>query len=368
MTFIYVSTDLGINSSGGTVSYHELEALKQFASETNNDVITFDFKDIHPLSYNLPDLPLLIDHITVGKLLKMDLSNVILAHFYGGSYSNTIQYLKSKGIKTTYSIMWHDRNTSITEHQKFIGEYPFLYVKDDILFRMYTDGIRYADIVIATGSAPRDNMLKEGVKRSEIIPLGCDIPNEDKILPFPKEFRTGYIGAIGPDKGIWYLIKAWESLNYQDSTLIFAGPNSEYLNQFIRQHVNTGNYHIIGFVDNVADFYNNISVYIQPSATEGFAMTVIQAMSYGRPVICSETAGASNCIINNEDGFVVPSRNPEAIAEKIQYFKDHPKEIERMGRNAREKSFLFQWKNAKEKYINLWKELLKKSKLTKVIA
>jgi glycosyltransferase involved in cell wall biosynthesis/GT2 family glycosyltransferase len=794
------------------VSTNELNALKQLGKETNDDVITFDFKDIHPTSidYKLPDLPLLIDYITMGKLLKIDLTNVRLVHMYGGCYSNTIQYLKYKGIITSYSIMWHDRNTSITEHQKFMGKYPFIYVEDDTLFKMYADGIRYADVVIAAGSVPRNNMLKEGAKRVEIIPLGCDIPNENQIKPFPNEFRVGYLGACilpespiltlergiqkikdikigdkvlthkgkfkkvsnvmnrpyegdiikiipsnirspifltpehkvlavrtspcigkkdrynvsvcrpdkkcywtkpngmryknckyikgeepfakyktewiearnlrkgdfvtypkaneitqdikkikildwiddilnittnydedtrqidifgnivqdkvsmnapysrkyanipieidltkdlmrlfgyfiaegdisdgrrtrfsfhinetdyhkdvekimkdvfgldaeheisekrhvhrlgysnkvlsnmfqnmfvplelqtktgpgckanivkipseflnlpldklaelikgewrgdgsdydktnqynitttsetlahqliyilskfgifaslkttlsnveghedkydviissgdneifeniigekltrydinhysqtylkgkklfyvqirdidiisyngdvwnldveednsyvsyislhncGPDKGLVYLIKAWELLNYRDgSKLVFAGPNSEYLNQFIIQHSKTGNYHIMGYVRDVADFYNSIGVYIQPSATEGFSIEVPESMSYERPVICSDGAGAADLITNGEDGFVVPKMNPEAIAEKIQYFKNNPSEIIRMGRNAREKSFQYTWKNTKYKYIELWRELLKK--------
>jgi glycosyltransferase involved in cell wall biosynthesis len=342
MTLLYFSTDLGVQSSGGLVSINELSAIKKLGEETGNDIISFNFKDIHPTQYKLPDLPLLIDYITMGKLLKMDLSSVKLTHFYGGCYSNTIQYLKSKNIKTTFSLMWHDKNISITEHEKFMGEYPFLYVKDDNQFKMYTDGIRYADVVIAAGSAPRNNMLKEGAKRVEIIPLGCDIPTEDKIKNIQSlpEFRVGYLGSPGVDKGLFYLIKAWETLNYQDgSKLLFAGPNSEkFLPNFIRQHAKTGNYNVLGYVNNISDFYNSISIYCQPSATEGFSLEVLEAMSYGRPVICSDGAGAADAITNGEDGFVVPKMNIEVIKDKISYFKNNPSEVIRMGNNARIKS------------------------------
>ena len=359
MTFIYCSTDLGINSSGGLVSYYELEALQQLGEETNNDVISFDFKDLHPTQYKLPDLPLLIDYIMMGKLLKMDLSNVKMAHFYGGCYSNTIQYLKSKGIKTIFTLMWHDRKVSIMEHEKFFGRYPYEYVRDDIIFDMFTEGIRHADVVIAAGSAPRNNMLNEGARRVEIIPLGCDIPDEDKIIKLPlQEFKVGYLGQIGADKGLYYLIKTWESLNYLDSTLLFAGTNPEYLNQFINVFAKAGKYHIMGYVNNVADFYNSIGIYVQPSATEGFGMTVIQAMSYGRSVICSDGAGAADCITDGEDGFIVPAMNIDAIVDKIQYFKNNPGEIIRMGNNARVNSLNYTWKLAQDKYIRLWRSLL----------
>ena len=361
MTYIYISAELGVQSSGGLVSSHELEAMKKLSSETNDEVKQLSFQDINPVTYGLKNLPFLVDALAIEKLIKMDLTNVKLVHFYGDSYSNTTQFLKSKGIITSYSVMWHDRKTTIEEHQKFMGGYNFIHVKDDTLFKMYTEGIRHADLIIAAGLAPKNNMLKEGAKRVEIIPLGCNIPEENTIKSFPNEFRTGYIGAWGADKGLYYLIKAWESLNYQDgSRLIFAGPQSEkVLPDFIRQHAKTGNFHIQGFVNNVADFYNNVSVYVQPSATEGFGMTVIQAMSYGRPVICSEAAGVADCIIDEVDGFVISAMNPKAIADKINWFKQHPNKIIEFGKKARENSFKYTWENTEQKYINLWRSLIR---------
>lgn len=362
MTKLYISTDLGANSSGGTVSNHELNAMKELARETNDNVITLGHNDNHPTVYNLPDLPLLIDYLTLEKLSKIDLTDVNLAHFYGASYLQTIRFLKSKGIKTTNSIMFHDRYTSITEHEKFFGEYPYNYVKNDVLWNMYIGGIREADICIASGKHPKDNMIKEGANKVEIIPLGCDIPSSEKIKLLPINFNTnfniGYLGAIGPDKGLYYLIKAWELLNYKDSTLIFAGPNSEYLHQFIQQYAKTGRFHVMGFVKEPTELYNRCSLYIQPSATEGFGLEIPEAMSYGRSIICSDGAGAADLITEGKDGFVVPKMNIEALAEKIDWCKNHEKETEQMGENAKEKAKEYTWEKTEKKYVNLWKSIL----------
>ena len=360
MTMIYISTDLEVQSSGGTVAKYELEAMKKFALETNDNVIEINFNDIHPTVFGLPDIPLFIDLLALDRLNQIDLSEVRLVHMYGGSYFQTIRMLKSKGIRTTNTIMFHKRETSISEHERLFGSYPYNYVKDDRLWNLFIGGIKETDVGIASGKHPADNMLNEGAKRVEIIPLGCDIPDKDKIKEFPNEFRIGYIGACGPDKGLFYLIKAWEKLNYRDgSKLIFAGPNTEkILPNFIRQHVKTGNYNVLGYMNNIADFYNSISVYVQPSATEAFGMEVPEVLSYGRPVICSDGAGAADCITDGEDGFIVPAMNSEAIADKIQYFKDNPKEIIRMGVNARVKSLNYIWENTKDKYIDLWRSLL----------
>jgi glycosyltransferase involved in cell wall biosynthesis len=333
---------------------HELDALKSI-----DNVIEIGFKDTHPLSFGLPDVPFLIDYFTMKKLFAMDLSGVNLAHFYGGCYTETIKYLKRKGIKTTYTIMWHDRKISIEEHEKINGNgsYPFIYVKDDKLFKLYSGGIREADCVIAAGTIPRNLLLHEGAKRVEIVPMGCYIP--ERIEPLPEKFDIGYLGACGPDKGLMYLINAWSMLNYCDSTLVFAGDQSLMMvPQLIRRYATVGQYHIMGYVITPSELYNNCSVYVQPSATEGWALEIPEAMSHGRPVIVSDGAGAADCVTDGIDGFIVTKMDSKAIANRINWFKNHPKELREMGRNAREKSFQYSWEKTKEKYVELWRSLL----------
>jgi glycosyltransferase involved in cell wall biosynthesis len=352
---LYISTDLGINSSGGTVVNHELNALKSMGK-----VFEIGFERTHPLYYNLPDVPFLIDYFTLKWLRAIDLSEITLAHFYGGCYTESIKYLRSKGIKTSYTIMWHDRKISIQEHDKIYGSgtYPYIYVKDDTLFNLFCGGIREADCVIAAGSVPRNNMLKEGAKRVEIVPMGCYMP--DKVAPLPEQFNAGYLGAVGPDKGLMYLIQAWDSLHYIDnSTLIFAGRQiAGFMERFIHRYAARGKYHVVGAVGDPRELYDRCSVYVQPSAIEGFGMEVPEAMSYGRPVIVTNGAGAADCITNGVDGFIVPKMNAQAIADKIDWFKNHPKELAEMGRNAQENAKNYTWEKTEEKYVKLWRELL----------
>lgn len=361
MPNLIISTDLHTGTSGDIVASKELEAIR----ELDNSVIILDYKDIHPIPNNLPDQPFLIDYLTLHKLHQIDLTNVKLAHMYGGCYLYSIRYLKSKGIKTTYSRMAHDRNISIQEHEKIFGpnSYPFAHVKDNNLWPIYIGGIREADIIICPGDAPKRSLLSEGVKEENIriIPHGTTIPDESKIRPVsdnPNSFNIGYLGASGPDKGLPYLIQAWSQLNYDDSSLIIAGRGSERLEPFIRKYAIEGRYQLLGYIQNIDDFYNSISIYIQPSSTEAFGMETIEAMSYGRPVIVSNGAGSSDCITDGIDGFVVPSMNSNGIKEKIDWFKNHPKELIEFGKRARENSKKYDWSIIKSRYIDEWRRLL----------
>ena len=116
----------------------------------------------------------------------------------------------------------------------------------------------------------------------------------------------------------------------------------------------------MGYIKEIRQLYDNISVYVQPSATEGFGMEIPQAMSYGRPVICSDGAGAADCITDGVDGFIVPKMNPQAIVDKINWFKTHPKELIEMGENAKEKAKNYTWQKTEEKYVELWRSIITK--------
>lgn len=356
---LFISLDLGTNSSGNSVSEHELEFLKSIDCNGNNSVIQLGYQDISPTVYHLPDNPFLVDYLTMNKISQLDLSEIDIAHFYGGPYTNTIRYLNAKRIKTTLTIAAHDRMESIKEFGNSGYDYPYNHVKDNILWKIYNGEVIEADILITPSKISAEFLKSEGVdpNRIRIIPHGIDIPTPDKIKAISNEFNIGYLGAMGPDKGLKYLIQAWSSLNYSDSTLIFAGRGTEQLKPFIDKYANGGKFHLMGYVPNISDFYNLCSVYVQPSVTEGFGIEVLEAVSYGRPVIASDGCGAADCIENGETGFIVPKRDPDAIADKIAWFRNHQQELYIMGSRCKEIAKNYSWDKIREKYIDLWKSI-----------
>lgn len=351
---LYITPDnIGLQSGGGIVTRNELEALKSLGE----DVIVIEGKDINPINYNIPDTPFLQDYLTLEKLYQIDLSKIKIAHFYAGPFTQTIRYLKARGIKTTLTMASHNREESIKEFQNLGLDYPFNHVKDEKLWKIYNGAVHDADIVICPSKLSKDFLIKEGVKEEkiEIIPHGVNIP--DKVEPIPSQFNIGYLGQTGPDKGLRYLIQAWSELGYKDSTLIFAGRGTESLGSFINKYATNGRFHLMGYVKDIADFYNNISVYVQPSTTEAWGIEVIEAMSHGRPVIVSNGAGAEDAVTEGVDGFIVDKRDIKDLVDKIDWFKNHPKELIEMGENAREKSKQYSWDKIRQQYTDLWKEL-----------
>jgi D-inositol-3-phosphate glycosyltransferase len=82
---------------------------------------------------------------------------------------------------------------------------------------------------------------------------------------------------------------------------------------------------------------------IMPSHYESFGMVALEAMATGTPVIASEVGGLAFLIRDGENGFHVPSRDPEALAERIYELLVNPGCRNLLGRQAREYAQKYAW-------------------------
>jgi glycosyltransferase involved in cell wall biosynthesis len=255
MVALYCTADkIGTVSGGGVVTLNELLALQKLGKTVGVD------QSIVPPGPDpfVTDLRF-EDHV---RLLLTGSERYDLAHFYSGCFTKTVRRLRESGIKVTYTAAAHDRRESEREWRKLTGDYPFRHLTDEKLWIEYVGGYLDADLVICPSNLSKRIMESYGAKQVVVIPHGTDLPREVK--PLPKRFTVGYLGQVGPDKGIIYLLQAWKKLNYPDARLLLAGRGTEDLVPIIRKY-GGGNIQIMGFVRDVSDFYNSCTVYVQPS-------------------------------------------------------------------------------------------------------
>lgn len=351
MTALYITSDqVGIISGGGIVTQKESEFLAQSFA-----VKVLDRSIIDPTNRAAAD-PFLFDELAdalIEKLLASERCE--LAHFYAGTFSKTVRRLRGAGVKVSYTAAAHDRKHSIEEFGLLGFDYPFAHIKDDTLWARYVDGYKQADLVICPSTLSAEVMRGYGCKNVVVIPHGVVFPSE--VRPLPKGFRVGYFGQLGPDKGLVYLLRAWKSLRYPQARLIIGGRGSEDALHAIRAY-GGGNIQIMGFVESVSDFYNECSIYVQPSVSEGFGIEILEAMAHGRPVIGSVGAGGVDVIDEGVDGFRVPIRSPEAIADRIEWCKSNPGPLGNMAERAQRKARGYGWDSIQPRYAKAWRQLL----------
>jgi len=76
-------------------------------------------------------------------------------------------------------------------------------------------------------------------------------------------------------------------------------------------------------------------IYIQPAVREGFGNAVLEAQSFGLPVVCTDAGGLPEAVEDGVTGFVVPARDPQALAEKTIALAQDAELRARMGEQGR---------------------------------
>jgi len=331
--FLYVTCDkIGSQTGGGSVTANELEALSKLGQvDILNPQGTQD-----PFKAE--------ENIDVS-----DLGKYKLAHFYAGTFPVLTRKLKEKGVKITYTAAAHDINES-KEEFKFYGiPYNYPHITDPALWNKYLSSYLNADLIICPSKHSAEVMSGFGAKNITIIPHGC---HDGFNYPKPKTFNVGYLGQIGPDKGLRYLIEAWAKLNYKDAILTFAGIQSPLLIHMIR-HYGIGNYNILGYVKKLDEFFKSISLYVQPSVTEGFGIEILESMTYGRPVIASNGAGGSDCL--HSSCKIFEKRNVNQLAEFIDLYKNDKNDY---SSKLIEHSKQYSLERIQSAYIETWKKMI----------
>lgn len=340
---LYCTADaIGVLSGGGTVTQNELQALKELG-ETR----VLSAEELNSARYHLPDTPFLCDMLAAAEL--WDGIHGDIAHFYSGTFSTTIDYLGLFFL--TYTCPAHDRKESMQEFKDMGIPYNYPHIADDRLWEIFTRGLKRVNVVIAPSKLSADFLRQEGCQSITIIPHGCNLP--ERIPAYPEDFHIGYMGQLGPDKGVCYLLQAWGKLNYRDSSAVFAA-HPDWLTSLINRYAGAGNFKCMGHVSKLEDFYSQVSVYVMPSVCEAFSITVLEAMAYGRPVIVSDGAGVAGLITDGVEGFVVKKRDPGAIAERIDWFKHNREKIPVMGAAARATAEKHTWDKIRQRYKALW--------------
>lgn len=352
MTLLYITADrIGAPTGGGSVTANELKALRELGHV-----------EVFSLADGLPRTPFEQDQEMLRRIKQArEVTHLLprLAHCYAGCLSNTVAYLQQLGCKVTYTAAAHDVGASREEHLELGLPFDYPHLNVPSLWMEYLEGYKRADVLIVPSLHSQKVMEAYGcAQRVEVVPHGVNLPD---IVSQPSKgvFVLGYLGAVGPDKGLRYLLRAWDYLDYRSGErLLFAGAHStsEFMKDMVRRFApkSFNSIGLQGWIENVSDFYNSISCLAQPSISEGFGCEVLEAAAHGRPVICSRGAGAS---------YLMPvewTYEPADLTNLISLIIDKRATYDRVDVTARWRRIAepYAWPKIHEQYQKVWRSLL----------
>lgn len=174
-------------------------------------------------------------------------------------------------------------------------------------------------------------------------------------------FKILNIGSLTPKKGQILLLKAFYRLSIKHAnirlTIVGSGVEKNNLEKFIREKKMTGRVEIINRVDpsEIEGYYLDSDLFVLSSRWEGCPNVLLEAMSYGLPVISTDVSGAVNIIENEVSGFIVRRGNTDEMSEKIELLINNLNIREKIGQNAKNVIFTkYEFKQSMDKLIKIF--------------
>lgn len=181
----------------------------------------------------------------------------------------------------------------------------------------------FADLVIANSRATADTFRDDDVV---VVPPGVDVRPETNRRHRSATVVIGVAARLVRVKRIDDLIDAMRIALVEAPTLRLeiagTGPDEARLREKAKGLGETVRF--LRWRRDVRTLMERWDIYAQPSLAEGFGLAVLEAMATGLPVVASNTGGLAELVLHDRTGFLVPPRDPRAIANRlVQLARDH---------------------------------------------
>lgn len=171
------------------------------------------------------------------------------------------------------------------------------------------------------------------------VPPTVQMPAADQVASVRRDLGVGdgplvlYVGKLSPGKGTTVLLEALDAIRAAVPGVRFAFAGKGELKLPTRADV-----HALGILDHSTLFplYGAADVVVVPSVwREPLSRVIIEAMSFGRPVVATNIGGSNEAVERDVTGLLVPAENAEALADAIVRLLRDPARREAMGAAAR---------------------------------
>ena len=291
-------------------SEENLSTLSEYEGVKIKSCITIDKKGLAAVSSSF------------FATLKILFSDVDVVHFHAEGPSAMIPIIKffskKKIIATIHGLDWkRDKwGTGFASRYIKFGEKMVAKYADEII--VLSDGVKkYFEETYNRDT----HFIPNGVSRPEV--LSSNIIGSKYSLKKDDYFL--FLGRIVPEKGIHYLIDAYNQIS-TNKKLVIAGGASDtdsYYEEVKRKAQNNKNIIFTGFVQDqeLDELYSNAYVYVLPSDLEGMPLSLLEAMSYGN---CCVTSDIEECVTVMEDcGITFKKGEIQDLSQVLQRLNDN---------------------------------------------
>ncbi len=191
-------------------------------------------------------------------------------------------------------------------------------------FRRYWERVRMNNWYIAQHVYAARSIAAFGIPRERIfvIPNGVEFPQDVSVADAPKNIV--FIGNMSQgvkDKGVDTLLTSWALLksHIPSARLLFAGADDEGI--FRRMAIEAGCFdgiEILGYVRDISNVLEKAAVVVIPSRREGMSNVMLEALSYGVPIVATNIPGNTAVLDQTNAGILVAQDDANAMCEAMR--------------------------------------------------
>ena len=256
---------------------------------------------------------------------------------YTANYPNTAATLYSVNSEKKITFVHGD----LSDEQKTIAEfYPHLCKFSHIFCVSEATNRRTKKLYQSLSS--KMSVMYNAVDYQEIL-----LRAEEGICQFNKTAIVT-VGRLSSEKGqqmvpqtVRILLDQGYDINWY---LVGDGPLHGEVERECEKHNVQDHVILLGTKINPYPYIKNCDIYVQPSFTEGYCTTTVEAKVLCKPIVTTDAPGMREQFVSGENGLIVDAMTPEALAEGIRQLLDHPEMCEKFTNALKNESF----DNAKE--------------------
>jgi glycosyltransferase involved in cell wall biosynthesis len=289
----------------------------------------------------------------------IDNQQIAAVYAYDNGALETFRAAKKRGIKCIYEhpiVYWREARRLQQEEAELHPEWKSTLValsdSEEKLARKDAE-LALADVVLVPSAFSKASLshapkLKAPV---QIVPYGVPQSTTYAKQNRGAKLRVLFVGALTQAKGLSYLFEAVERLKqHVDLTLIGKRISATMPTRAqLQKHRWIPS---LAYDELLREMLSN-DVLVLPSLHEGFGLVIGEAMAQGLAVITTPNTVGPDLITDGVDGFIVPIRSDDAIAEKLERLLSDRKLLSQIQEAARRKAKRWQWENYRRQLASM---------------
>lgn len=228
----------------------------------------------------------------------------------------------------------------------------------NIMERLYKKAFSLSQGCVFVNTSDPEYMIKNNIIKKEKVKIiksvgvdttkfSMDNYSEKELLQIKEKLNLGnkivilMVARAIWDKGIkeYYESAKIIKAKYQSIEFLLVGGTDEGNHSCANEDfLNNGDVKWLGHRDDMVEITAVCDIYVLPSYREGLPATLMEASSMSKPIVTTDTFGCKDVVDDGINGFLVPIKDSQKLAEKIEILINNKDLRIKMGKKALEKA------------------------------